>query len=271
MSIEFNLENGDVPDWSGAPWFTVSAADGRKANVLVLPRDLAVHCWKARLWGADRLLISSANLIVDGSTLRLQTDDPKKMRLSIYPPPPQPPTVDGMQLTVRPEGIFTGYSASIPTRKIELSVHQTQVAGLARPVWIGSRKKPVPPTDADFDSAGVWQISVPRDALDGVADVLLRVVYAGDVARAYIGDRLIDDDFYYGRPWEIGLKRFAPEMFDHGITVKILPTPADSPIYIQDDRRPRLRADGSETEFGGAELLGVEPEVVYELKMQCGR
>ena len=120
---------------------------------------------------------------------------------------------------------------------------------------IGSKRKPVPPSDADFDSAEVWRMTVPRNALDGVADVRLRVAYAGDVARAYIGDRLIDDDFYYGQPWEIGLKRFAPDVFDAGITLKILPTPKGSPIYIQDDCRPRLRADGTEAGFDGAELL----------------
>jgi hypothetical protein len=271
VAPQFNLENGDVHDWSGAPWFSVRAADGRKANVLVLPRELGLRCWKANLWGADRLLISPADLIVDGSTLRLQADDPKDMRVSIYPPPPQPPTVNGQQLTARSEGIFTEYSASVAAKHIDVIVHQTQTAGLARPMRIGSKRKPVPPSDSDFDSAGVWQVTVPRDALDGVADVRLRVAYAGDVARAYIGDRLIDDDFYYGQPWEIGLKRFAPDVFDAGITLKILPTPTGSPIYIQDDRRARLRADGSEAGFDGAELLRVEPDVVYEVKMQCGQ
>jgi beta-galactosidase len=271
VTTQFNLENGDIPNWSGAPWFTVRAADGRMANVLVLPRELALRCWKAKLWGADRLLISPADLVVDGSTLRLQTDDPKNMRVSIYPPPPQPPIVDGVQLTIQSEGIFTEYSASVPAKHIDVTVHQTQTAGLARPMRIGSKKKPVPPSDADFNSAGVWQISVSRGALDGVAEVRLRIAYAGDVARAYIGDRLIDDDFYYGQPWEIGLKRFAPDVFDAGITLKILPTPANSAIYIQDDHRPRLWANGGEAGFDGAELLRVEPDIVYELKMRCGQ
>jgi hypothetical protein len=193
------------------------------------------------------------------------------MRISIYPPPPQPPTVDGVQLIGRPEGIFTEYSASIPARKVELDIHQTQTAAMARPLRMGSKRKPVPPSNADFDAAGVWQIKIPRDALEGVADVRLRIAYAGDVARAYLGDRLIDDDFYYGEPWEIGLKRFAPDIFDAGLTLKILPTPAHSPIYIQDDRRARLRADGNESGFDGAALVSVEPDIVYEVKMHCGQ
>jgi beta-galactosidase len=268
---QFDLENSDIPDWNGAPWFTVTAADGRKANVLVLPSELSKRCWKANLWGADRLLISPADVVVDGSTIRLETDDPKKMRVAIYPPPPQPPTVDGVPLMVGAAGIFTEYSAPVAAKEMKVTVQQFQAAGLARGVVIGSKKKPVPPSDADFDSAGVWHIVIPSDALDGVEDVRLKITYAGDVARAYVGDRLIDDDFYYGKPWEIGLKRFAPEVLDRGLTIKILPLPKNSPIYIQEDRRPLVRADGSESAYGGADLLGVEPEVVYEMKLHCGQ
>jgi hypothetical protein len=133
---------------------------------------------------------------------------------------------------------------------------------------IGRQRKIEPPTDADFHSAATWQITVPHDALDGVQNVLLRIDYAGDVARAYIGDRLIDDEFYFGQPWEIGLKRFAPEVFEKGITLKILPMPKDATIYIEKSRRPRLYADGQIAEFRGADLLGVEPELIYEVSMR---
>lgn len=267
---QFHLESGGIPDWGGGPLFTVRAHDGRSANMLILPHELAMHALKAKLWGADRLLISPADLIVDGSTIRLQSDDPKKMHVAIFPPPPEAPTIEGMQLTSKPEGIFAEYSTALAAKQIEVSVHQTQTAGMARAMKMGPRNKPSPPSDTDFDSAGVWELSIPPDALNGVADVLLRIDYAGDVARAYIGDRLIDDDFYFGKPWEIGLKRFAPDCFKNGITLDILPTPQNSPIYIQDDRRARLRADGIEQDFNGAELLAVHPEVIYEVKMQCG-
>ncbi len=153
------------------------------------------------------------------------------------------------------------YSASVPAKTMSVDVHQLQSAGSPRPLEIGARHKPLPPGDADFDSAGVWEIKPSSDALNGVDNALLRIDYVGDAARAYIGDRLIDDDFYYGAPWEIELKRFAPDIFKAGITIKILPMPLKAPIFIQSDRRPDERAD----------LVGVEPVFVYDLTLQCAQ
>jgi beta-galactosidase len=219
-----------------------------------------LQCCKATLWGEDRLLVSPANIIIDGSTVRLQSDDPGKLSLGIFPPPPRAPTAE-VRLAQSNDGIMGIYSATVPSKDISIQVHQVQSAGPLRPLQMGPKRKPLPPTDADFDSAAVWQINPPPDALDGVQNTFLKIDYVGDAARVYIGDKLIDDDFYYGPSWEIGLKRFAPQVLQKGITLKILPLPTASPVYIQSDRQPDHRAD----------LLGVEPEFVYQLAMQCGQ
>jgi hypothetical protein len=263
---QFTFDSGPVTATGGT--FIVSAPDGRQARVLLLTREQALHCWKADIWGAQRLLISPANLIFDGRTFRLQSDHPRNMYVSVFPPPAQPPTAPGRQLAQSPDGLFTRYSATIPAKRFDVDIRQTSLSGMPRMLHIGRQRKIEPPTDADFHSAATWQITVPHDALDGVQNVLLRIDYAGDVARAYIGDRLIDDEFYFGQPWEIGLKRFAPEVFEKGITLKILPMPKDATIYIEKSRRPRLYADGQIAEFRGADLLGVEPELIYEVSMR---
>jgi beta-galactosidase len=244
--------------------FTITAPDGRQTRVLLLTRDQALHSWKADLWNADRLLISPSNLILDGPRLRLQTDNPKNLNVSIFPPP----TAQIAQFTKSPEGIFTKYSTAMAPKNLDVTLQQTGAGALPRPLHIGKRRKPEPPTDADFNTATTWHITIPPNALDGVENTLLKINYVGDAARAYIGDRLIDDDFYFGQPWEIGLKRYAPEILEKGITIKILPAPKNARIYIQDDRRPRLTANGKTTEFQGADLLSVEPEMIYEATMR---
>ncbi len=263
---QFNFDSGLVSAAGGT--FVVRAPDGRQARVLLLTREQALHCRKADIWGAQRLLISAANLIFDGPTLRLQSDHPRNLYVSVFPPPAQPPTAPGRPLAQSADGLFTRYSVSIPARRFYVDIRQTRPSGLPRPLHVGRRRKIEPPTDADFDSAATWQITVPHDALDGVNNALLRIDYAGDVARAYVGDRLIDDDFYFGQPWEIGLKRFAPEVLEKGITLKVLPMPKDAPIYIEEDRRPRLYADLQTVEFHGVDLLSVEPEMIYEVSMR---
>ena len=239
---QFFFDSGPVSLTNGT--FTVTAPDGRKAQILVLLPEQALHSWKANIWGADRLLISSANLIFDGSALRLQGDDPRKMYVSVFPRPSQAPTAQGQKLTESPDGLFTLYSANIPAKNFNVDIRQISPSSMPRSLHMGKQRKPEPPVDADFNSAATWQITIPPDALDGVQNVLLRISYVGDVARAYIGDRLIDDDFYFGQPWNIGLKRFAPDVLEKGITLKILPMPENARIYIQKDRHPRLDAGG---------------------------
>jgi hypothetical protein len=262
----FQFESDAVPAIGGT--FLLRAPDGRQARVLLLSREQALHSLKANIWGAQRLLISPANLILDDSTLRLQSDDPRNFHLCVFPPPSQAPVAQGRQLTQSADGIFARYSASMPARIVDVTIRQIQAAGLPRKLHMGSRRKPQPPADSDFDAAAVWQIAVPHNALDHAENVLLRINYVGDVARAYIGGRLIDDDFYYGRPWEIGLKRFAPDVLQKGITLKILPMPTDAPIYIQEDHRPQLSANGEIFEFHGADLLDIKPRIIYELTMR---
>jgi len=51
-------------------------------------------------------------------------------------------------------------------------------------------------------------IHVDPAALQDLNDLYIEVDYAGDKAQAFLDGKLIADHFYYGAPWEIGLKRF---------------------------------------------------------------
>jgi hypothetical protein len=46
--------------------------------------------------------------------------------------------------------------------------------------------------------------------LGSLHNVFMRVNYIGDTGMAFFDGRMIDDHFYSGRPWEIGLRRFLP-------------------------------------------------------------
>jgi hypothetical protein len=89
------------------------------------------------------------------------------------------------------------------------------------------------PEDADFNQAAVWRVKLSAP-VDPGRNVRLRVRYTGDVIRAYMGSRFIADDFYAGRPLEIGLGAYAPVADQDGILLKILPLREDAPIYFTD-------------------------------------
>lgn len=105
-----------------------------------------------------------------------------------------------------------------------------RTAGPAREIPLGRISEPVAvePSDADFEQAAVWKIKLPAGFDPAAADTLLRIHYVGDVARVYLGGRLINDDFYDGAPLEIGLRRYAGELKNGELTIAILPLRRDA-------------------------------------------
>ncbi|MCK4465517.1 MAG: glycosyl hydrolase family 35, partial [Bacteroidales bacterium] len=64
-------------------------------------------------------------------------------------------------------------------------------------------------------------------------DLFLYINYEGDVGRATIDGKLISDNFYNGTRWEIGLKRFAPEVLGNSINLQVTPLYKDAKIYLE--------------------------------------
>ena len=40
------------------------------------------------------------------------------------------------------------------------------------------------------------------------------------------------DNFYNGKVFQVGLKRYAPQVYSSNLTLKILPLQKDAPIYL---------------------------------------
>jgi len=96
--------------------------------------------------------------------------------------------------------------------------------------------------------------------------VMLKVDYVGDAARAYVGDKFVDDDFYFGKPWEIGLERFAPDVLTKGLTIKIIPMRKDSPAILDPGITPQFDANGQ-----ALEMRDVEAEVEYQATIPAAK
>lgn len=129
-----------------------------------------------------------------------------------------------------------------------------QPAGLAREIPLSTGKSHIAlaPTEADFTNAAVWKIKLPAK-LDMKLNPLLRIHYLGDVARLTLNGRLIADNFYAGREFDLGLNRYVPEILTGDLRLEILPLRTNAPIFLEPKARP---------DFGGAEnlakLLSVE-------------
>ncbi len=240
-----------VADLRPGSLVTVKACDGADARILLLSEEQARQAYKVKFAGAERLFLTKATLFADGDDVRLRARDPGDLTAAVYPP---------LNDATKTNENFQHFSGVVPAEKISIEWEQVKTPEPAAPVRLDKDGVPLPPDDADFDRAGVWRVRIPKDALRSDRKAVLRVDYDGDVARAYLGDRLIDDDFYFGRAWEIGRHRFTPEELENGLALKILPLRKDAPIYIPADRRPQFNDRG---EAVGIRSITVEPE--YEL------
>ena len=86
--------------------------------------------------------------------------------------------------------------------------------------------------------AAVWKIKIPNDLKLRSGNFLLRIKYLGDAARIYLGQRLLTDNFYNGNVFEVGINRFAPEILNQDLFLKILPLRKDAPIYLAEEAKP---------------------------------
>lgn len=100
-------------------------------------------------------------------------------------------------------------------------------AGPFRTITIGVNKVAEEPTDEDFDEAAVYTVNLPETSREGN---LLNIDYRGDVARLYVDGKLLDDNFYNGRPFQYALWRL-PEGCAQ-LEIRILPLQKDMPVYF---------------------------------------
>jgi hypothetical protein len=259
----------DVQAGTGAA-IRLRGQDGKNHVIILLDEAASLDLWKGEWQGQERLFLTHATLLLDGSALRLRAESAKDFSVAILPAPAS--LTDGrVAAPAEMDGLFRRFSPWVTwVTPLEAVVEQVQPAGPARTIPIApsvpSRQTgmAMQPEDADFAQAAVWRVKLPAGA-DASRDLRLRVRYTGDVIRAYHGDKLLTDDFYHARPFEIGLRRYGPAVYQDGVALKILPLREDAPIYITD--RSQLKYDDKHT---GLTLAGVEVIGTHEVRLRAG-
>ncbi|MGP3957837.1 beta-galactosidase [Nonomuraea sp. 3N208] len=261
----------------------VTAADGSVAHVLILDEESALTATRARVRGADRLLLSRRPAVIDGDHLVLYGDGTHPAPRDGGPAPegggdgePVPEGGGdggghaGDLLRVFPaltaaddsphaatDGVFSVIDLPAPEAgPIAAVIERVAAAGPPRRTVIDAKSgRASAPADADFDAAAVYRVTVPAGLLDGDDEVLLRLDWSGDVGRASIGGRLVADQYWHGPPWEIGLRRFRRELLDHGaVELRLLPFPEDAPVYVS----PQVRSRKERLELRKATFVPVQ-------------
>lgn len=118
-----------------------------------------------------------------------------------------------------------------------------------------TRRLSVAPAVPDFqvERVGTRRLTVhfPHSCPSQVEEYFLRIRYIGDVGMAFLDNQLVDDHFYYGEPWMIGLNRFIPQLRTSDIGFYFRPLRSDAPFLGQ---LPKSAVP----EFRGKTMLSVD-------------
>ena len=219
----------------------VRLADGSSVQIVVLDQKNSLALWKGNLAGRDRVFLTQAGLVLDENNLRLTSAARADLKVAIYPAPASL-TCNGSDLAGKTDGVFQRFTPAAPQAvKFKATFESVQAAGPPREIPMGRIERSVAtaPLDVDFEKASVWRIKMPAD-VDLGTDPILRLHYVGDVARVMLNGRFITDDFYNGNPFDIGLRRHAPDILNGDLRIAILPLRKDAPIYMAETARPHF-------------------------------
>lgn len=212
--------------------FTVEK-DSVRIKVLVISRSLANDMF---LLSGGRLVFTDGALLEDEDGIRLESVECSNM-LRAYPAD----GLEGMENVKRvcadEDGIFGSYLAEAQERSPEPQVSQ-----------VGPSR---------------YTIRVPENVLEGVKDARLQLEYTGDIGNAFLGGRMIHDNFANGAVWEIGLKDFEQELKTACITVYIVPLKEGVNVNVES----AMAARSEEVEAYVAELKSVRIQPVYEIRI----
>ncbi|MBC9725366.1 beta-galactosidase [Streptomyces sp. TRM68367] len=211
----------------------VDTADGGRVGLLVLDAATARTVYRGVAWGAERLVLCPDGVVFDPDRgeVRLHSSA-ERPSFAVLPAPSQGLGVHGADVREAADGVFTRYTIDAGSAPRDTAAPVT----LVRP----ARPAPEPVTgvlgrasvpDGRFFGAvaAEYRVDVPEDLPEGT---LLRVRWTGDVARAYVGDVLVADQFFSGRGWDIGLGRLPAGVRSDGLRLRVLPLAADAAVYV---------------------------------------
>jgi hypothetical protein len=230
-------ENGRVVLYPAAGWrnsFTVKSASGKTVRVTTLAREEAEHAWVGSAWGCPRLVISNADpIFVDGG-LEFRSEGESEFDAVVFP------ALDRALEAVGGSLSQTYFENPNPGNHIPAASVLRFGCPANEP---DVRIEPCREANKRF-------LHFAGDLLEGVNDVFLNVDYTGDIAEAFIDGNLVADHYNNGTAWVIGLKRFAPQILEHGLVLRFRPLRKGKIQNVSNAMAARM-------EFAGEEKLEI--------------
>ena len=256
VAAEFALADGvKTLSSEGGQMLPIGKAKGRAVNVLLLSPEEASQLQILDIGGQRHLVFSEQQAWVADGKLQLRGLATQPLHAAIFPALAKP-RATGLQ--VRQDGPLQHLEFKPEASDPPLQVSVVRPARNAPPVLkgglAGAALQPIPEA---FASAATWSLKLPDKLAPQAEDVLLELDFVGDIGRVFAGTRLLDDWYYNGQRWQIGLKQFGLKP-GQTLSLSVLPLRADAPIYIDAAHRPAFAEGQTQVaELRGARLLPI--------------
>jgi beta-galactosidase len=242
-----------------------------EVNLVLLPERAAEEVWRTD--DPSVLVSTRAGFLSNKGAWTLESDGKPEIDFGVFGTDTRPSSGNVPIQSLGTDGIYRRYNATLP--ELELTPKISEVRGTeTRPPWkfgppLNWRPTPTPmaPEDPDFEAAAVWKITLPPiPQASSVSDVFLNISYQGDVARLYRGEQFVDDSFWNGIPWTIGLREIGSgwRTANTDLELRILPLPRKYPMYLE---------KAGELDFSAAgvadSITGIQMVPRYQLNLQA--
>ena len=254
----------------------VVSSEGKSLRLVVLTSSEAEDAWKVRIAGSDHLLITAQDFLTDPDArpapFRLHSIANPHFEFSITPPTSITFEANVPLNSVASSDRIATFTADVPQWHAALQSTEIEPDAEAPPVKTGPAQDWRPhgvaqaPAAGELPQAAQWSIAVPAGALNGLSELFLEVNYEGDLARLSANHRLLDDDFYNGKPWIVGLSRFLAPNGSGNFDLSILPLRKDAPVYFE---LPQPSQFGPNGQIDKLDSIRLVPE--YQLVVTTGQ
>jgi hypothetical protein len=225
-----------------APLLRIERPGVRPVQVLLLSEAQSGALSVLDFAGRKRLLISDNEVWTGPDGLHLRSTDHARFRFAVYPALARSPRSTVALGAEAGDGLFQEFALHGPEIEASVLARPLRAALPAPVVKTGGQAGGAlqPPPEA-WGAAAAWALELHAPPLQGdLDDLLLETDFAGDIGRLFAGSQLVDDWYYFGQPWQLGLKGLSAELRRQPLQLSVLPLRADAPIYLPPGVRPEF-------------------------------
>ncbi|MBN3751790.1 glycoside hydrolase family 35 [Paraburkholderia sp. Tr-20389] len=226
--------------------FVATCRDGTRVTIITLSSEDSERLSVLPFDGQRRLILTDALTFERDGELVLRSTGAASFDLAVYPPFERAPQSTHRLAESQRQGIFQRFTVNVQPIAFDAQITPLRAARNVPPIVLGgTARAAVEPTPETFGAAAAWRIDLPEEALNapGLSNAYLSIRYTGDIGRLFSGADLIDDHFYNGLPWQIGVRNVTIDA-QQPLMLTVLPLRADAPIYIDARHDPRMNTNG---------------------------